>query len=55
MGEAGLLPPEGRFELPGEEIYELMPPGPLRAFIVDLIRGLLEMLARAEGNHVREE
>jgi Uma2 family endonuclease len=55
MGEAGLLPPEGRFELLGGEIYQLMPPGPLHAFIVGLIRGMLDAFARAHGAHVREE
>src|SRR5437763_16244618 len=55
MGEAGLLPPEGRFELLDGEIYELMPPGPLHAFIVDLIGELLEALAHALGGHAREE
>jgi Uma2 family endonuclease len=55
MGEAGLLPPEGRFELLGGEIYQLRPPGPLHAFIVDLIGRLLEILAQAAGAHAREE
>jgi Uma2 family endonuclease len=55
MGEAGLLPPEGRFELLAGEIFQLMPPGPLHAFIVDLIGGILEALARLHGAHAREE
>jgi len=55
LGEAGLLPPEGRFELLGGEIFELMPPGPLHAFIVDLIGGLLETLSQTHGAHAREE
>lgn len=55
MGEAGLLPPEGRFELLGGELYQLMPPGPLHAFIVGLIRALLDRVARDHGSHVREE
>jgi Uma2 family endonuclease len=55
MGEAGLLPPEARFELLGGEIYQLMAPGPLHAFLVDLIGSLLERLAGAYGFHVREE
>jgi hypothetical protein len=41
LGEAGLLPSEGRFELLDGEIYQLMPPGPLHAFIVELIDRLL--------------
>lgn len=55
MGEVGLLPPEGRFELLDGEIYRLMPPGPLHAFIVTVIGELLAGLARSRGAHVREE
>src|SRR5205823_966889 len=55
MGETGLLPHEGRFELLDGEIYELMPPNPLHAFIVDVIGELLEVLACAVGGHAREE
>ena len=53
MGETGLLPPEARFELLGGEIFELMPPGPLHAFVVDLLAGLLGALARANGGYAR--
>lgn len=55
MGEVGLLPPEGRFELLDGEIFELMPPGPLHAFIVELIAALLELVARPCGAYAREE
>lgn len=55
IGEAGLLPPEGRFELLDGEIYQLMPPGPFHACIVDLTGDHLEALARRLGAHVREE
>jgi len=55
MGEVGLLPPEGRFELLGGEVYDLMPPGPLHASIVDLIRALLVPLALAHGGHARQQ
>ncbi|MGV3723844.1 MAG: Uma2 family endonuclease [Actinomycetota bacterium] len=55
MEEAGLLPAEGRFELLDGEIYQLMPPGPLHAFVVDLIGGILEQLAQGYRSHAREE
>src|SRR4051794_18934896 len=55
MGEVGLLPPEGRFELLDGEVYELMPPGTLHAFIVELIRDLLELIAQTCGAYAREE
>lgn len=55
MGEAGLLPPEGRFELLAGEVYQLMPPKPLHAFIVNLIRRLLEGVATGQGGHVRQQ
>lgn len=55
MGETGLLPPEGKFELLDGEIYQLMPPKPLHASIVDWIGELLETVARTRGAHVREE
>lgn len=55
MGEVGLLPAQGRFELLDGVIYQIMPPGPLHAFIVDIIGGLLERLAQERGAHVREE
>ena len=55
MGELGLLPHEGRFELLDGEIYQLMPPGPLHSTIVDLIGDLLEPLAASLLAHVREE
>jgi Uma2 family endonuclease len=54
MGEAGLLPPEGRFELLDGEIYQIMPPGSLHAAIVDLVRRLLETLAWTITAHVRQ-
>jgi len=53
LGEAGLLPPEGRFELLNGEIYALMPPGPLHAFVADLIGDLLRGPAGVAGAHVR--
>lgn len=52
MGEAGLLPPEGRFELLDGEIYQLMPPGTLHTFIVNLIQGLLQVV-RAHGAFIQ--
>lgn len=55
MGEAGLLPPEGKFELLDGEIYQLMPPGPEHSFLVGWIRELLVTLARLRESHVREE
>jgi Uma2 family endonuclease len=55
MGEAGLLPPEGRFELLDGEIYELMPPGPLHSFIVELSDKVLELLAQPLGAHSRAQ
>ncbi len=55
LGEAGLLPPEGRFELLDGEIYEFAPPFPLHAYIVDLIGKFLEDRAAACGGHAREE
>jgi Uma2 family endonuclease len=55
MGEAGVLPAEKRFELLDGEIYELMPPGPLHAFVVDLIREMLEPIARGLGARVSQQ
>jgi Uma2 family endonuclease len=55
MGEAGLLPREGRFELLDGDVYELMPPNPLHAFIVGLIRTLLHPVVSCRGAHIREE
>src|SRR5437868_15225814 len=54
MGEAGLLPPEGRFELLDGEVYELMPPSPLHAAVVGLIGGLLDPIVRARSAYARE-
>jgi len=55
MSEAGVLSPDDRFELLAGEIYHLIPPGPLHAYLVDIIGGLLEQLAKAHGGHAREE
>lgn len=55
MGEAGLLPLEGRFELLDGEVYQLMPPGPVHDVVVGLIAALLALLGSARGTHVREE
>lgn len=55
MGEAGLLPAEGRFELLNGEIYQLMPPGPRHAVLVGWIRDTLATLARLRAGHAREE
>lgn len=55
MGEAGLLPPEGRFELLDGEIYELMPPFPLHAYIVEIVGKLLQARAVACGGHARSQ
>lgn len=55
LGEAGLLPADGRFELLDGEIYQLRPPGPLHSVLVGGIRELLATLARLRESHVREE
>jgi Uma2 family endonuclease len=55
LGEAGLLPPDARFELLGGEIYELMPPGPMHAYLVELIDRLMETLAQGSGGHARAQ
>jgi Uma2 family endonuclease len=55
MGEAGLLPPEAKFELLDGEIYERMPPGPLHSYTVTIIGDLLRAHLRGGGSHVREE
>jgi Uma2 family endonuclease len=45
LGDAGILPVEGRFELLDGEIYQLMPPGPRHSLLVDRIIRLLTRLA----------
>lgn len=53
MGEAGILPANGRFELLDGEVYELMPPGPEHAFLVDALAELLSPVARRCGGWCR--
>jgi Uma2 family endonuclease len=55
MGEAGILPPEAKFELLDGEVYQIMPPSPLHAILVTFAAKLLEELALAAGGHVRDE
>lgn len=55
LGNAGILPPEGRFEVLQGEIYQLIPPGPLHAYIVELIVDLLKALVQAEDLHTRSQ
>src|SRR2546423_737204 len=54
MGEAGLLPHDGRFELLDGEIFELPLPTPLHACMVGWIDDLLETIARAHAAHARQ-
>src|SRR6266542_3434301 len=55
MGEAGLLPPEGRFELLDGVIYELMPPKAPHDSRTDSIGSMVDPLARERGGHARQE
>jgi Uma2 family endonuclease len=55
MGELGLLPPEGRFELLDGEIYEVMPPGPYHSATTDVLGDLLDSVFKDHGAFAREE
>jgi Uma2 family endonuclease len=55
MGEVGLLPPEGRYELLDGEVFKVSPPGPPHASQVDGIGSLLDRLCDAQIAHARQE
>src|SRR5688572_26917786 len=54
MGQAGIIPPDVRLELLEGEVYELMPPGPLHASLVDLLGRLLDALLQGDA-HTRRQ
>jgi Uma2 family endonuclease len=55
MGEMGLLPPDGRFELLNGEVYFVSPPGPFHSSRADGIGRILDGLCDQKTAHAREE
>jgi Uma2 family endonuclease len=55
MGEVGLLPAEGRFELLDGEVFYVSPPGPFHSSRVDRIGRLLDRLCDSRLAHARQE